>query len=185
MDILKIAKKFNHISALGIIPTDTVYGLAAKAQDEKAVTRLYNLKKRIKKPGTLITANIEQLTELGIKRKYLLPFTRYWPNPLSVVVPCPELDYLHQGINSLAIRIPKNTFLNELLRLTGPLMTSSANPPGLPEAKTILEAKRYFGKQIDFYVDGGNLSQNKPSTIVQMIDDQVVIIRQGEYLFKP
>ncbi len=172
-------------NAVGVIPTDTVYGIVSKASDQNAVQRLYQLKSRIQKPGTLLAYDIDQLVQLGLKRKYLTPFTKYWPNPLSVVIPCNNLSYLHQGLNSLAVRIPKNEFLRNILQKTGPLMSTSANLPSQPESKTIQEAKAYFGDKVDFYLDGGNLSNNKPSTIIQLIDDEVVILRQGEYIFKP
>lgn len=165
---------------VGIIPSDTVYGLIASAKNEAAVTRLYELKAREHKPGTLIAASVEQLVELGIKRRYLKAVERYWPGAVSVVVPCgPELGYLHQGKNSLAVRIPNDQKLLQLLQQTGPLMTSSANQPGEPPANTVEEAKHYFGDQPDFYADGGDRSGRKPSTVIRVIDDAIEVIRQG------
>src|ERR1700755_2744320 len=82
--------------AVGVIPTDTVYGIVARAKDEQAVTRLYALKNRENKPGTLIAASVEQLEDLGIKHRYLKAVEQYWPNPLSIVTPTgPILNYLH------------------------------------------------------------------------------------------
>lgn len=166
--------------AVGVIPTDTVYGLVACATDQEAVKRLYNLKDREHKPGTVIAANIDQLTELGIKRRYLTAVEQFWPNPLSIVIPCGlELAYIHQGKHSIAIRIPDDEKLQTLLEKTGPLLTSSANHPGELPANTIKEAEDYFGDEVDFYVDGGDLSDNKPSTVIRIIDDAVEIIREG------
>jgi L-threonylcarbamoyladenylate synthase len=127
---------------VGVIPTDTVYGLAARAADPQAVSRLYQLKQREHKPGTIVAANIDQLVELGIKKRYLTAVEQYWPNPLSIIIPTgEELGYLHQGLNSLAIRIPKDEALQRLLQETGPLLTSSANQPGEPTAETIVAAE--------------------------------------------
>jgi L-threonylcarbamoyladenylate synthase len=166
--------------AIGVIPTDTVYGVVARATDQQAVERLYMLKQRDAKPGTLIAANIDQLVELGLKRRYLTAIEQWWPGALSVVIPCgDELSYLHRGLRSLAVRIPDKADLLELLEATGPLLTSSANHPGQPTAHTVAEAKDYFGDEVDFYVDGGDLSKHQPSTVVRIVDDAIEILRDG------
>ncbi len=166
--------------AIVVIPTDTVYGVAARAHDSAAVSRLYQLKHRHEKPGTLIAANIEQLVELGIPRRYLTAVEQFWPGAVSVVVPCPiKLDYLTQSKRSLAIRIPGDTALRAQLQQTGPLVTSSANPPGEPTAATVAQARQYFGDAVDFYQDGGDLTGRPPSTIIRIVDDAVEVLRAG------
>lgn len=174
------AGKLAKPGAVGVIPTDTVYGLVARASDQAAVTRLYNLKSREHKPGTVIAANIDQLVELGLKRRYLKAVEQFWSEAVSVIIPCgPELEYLHQGKNSLAVRIPADESLRKFLTQTGVLLTSSANHPGEPMAMNVAEARKYFGNKVDFYADGGDLSGREPSTIIRIIDDAVEIIRQG------
>jgi L-threonylcarbamoyladenylate synthase len=166
--------------AVGVIPTDTVYGLVGVAADAGAVARIYELKQRENKPGTLIAANLDQLVALGLKRRYLKAVEQYWPGALSVVIPCgPELNYLHQGKNSLAVRIPDFPELLNLLKKVGPLQTSSANLTGQPPATTISEAKKYFGDKADFYIDGGDLSGREPSTVIRIVDDAVEVLREG------
>lgn len=171
----------NKPGSVGVIPTDTVYGLVAKANDKEAVSRLYGLKDRVNKPGTLIAANIDQLVELGIKRRYLKAVEQYWPGELSVIIPCTnkDLEYLHLGKNSLAIRIPAELRMLWLTETTGPLMTSSANTPGDPEASTLKEAQAYFGDKVDFYVDGGNIAGRRASTIIRIVDDAIEVLREG------
>lgn len=166
--------------SVGIIPTDTVYGLVARAADHAAVERLYGLKSREHKPGTVIAASIDQLVELGIPRRYLKAVEQFWPGAVSVVIPCgAELDYLHLGKNSLAVRLPEDKNLPELLAQTGALLTTSANHPGESVAKKLAEAKKYFGDNVDFYSDGGDLSTRSPSTIIRVVDDAIEVIRQG------
>jgi L-threonylcarbamoyladenylate synthase len=176
-----IPGKLLQAGAVGVIPTDTVYGLVARAADPSAVARLYELKHRERKPGTLIAGSIEQFEELGLKHRYLKAVEQYWPGPLSVIIPCsePSLAYLHQGVMSLAVRIPAQSEIAELLQKTGPLITSSANHPGEPTANAVDEARKYFGDTVDFYVDGGDLSDHKPSTIIRIIDDAIEVIREG------
>jgi L-threonylcarbamoyladenylate synthase len=179
--ILQDAAKLLRISgAVGVVPTDTVYGLVARAEDHVAVTRLYSLKQRENKPGTLIAASVDQLVNLGLTRRYLKAVEQFWPDSLSVIIPCgQELAYLHQGKLSLAVRIPKDETLRTLLETTGPLLTSSANQPGKTPAATVSQAKTAFGGTVDFYVDGGDLSDRKPSTVIRIVDDAIEVIRPG------
>jgi tRNA threonylcarbamoyl adenosine modification protein (Sua5/YciO/YrdC/YwlC family) len=164
--------------AVGVLPSDTVYGLMCRAADEQAVRRLYLLKSRDHKPGTLIAASIEQFVELGIKARYLKPVAQFWPGAVSVETPH-HIDYLNMGTGRQGLRIPADPPLQKLLEQTGPLQTTSANMPGEPVANTIAEAQAYFGDTVDFYVDGGDLSGRPPSTIIQIIDDAIEIIREG------
>lgn len=175
------SKSLQKPGAVGVIPTDTVYGLAARATDESAVARLYKLKKREAKPGTIIAADLEQLEQLGLKHRYLKAVEQFWPAAVSVIIPTsdPKLDYLHQHAMSLAVRLPANPELQELLRQTGPLLTSSANPPGEPTAATASQAQAYFGEQVDFYTDGGDLSLRQASTIIRIVDDAIEVVRPG------
>lgn len=166
-------------SGVGVLPTDTVYGLVCRAADQDAVARLYGLKNRENKPGTVIAANTDQLVELGIKARYLKAVEQYWPNPISIIMPNYELSYIHQGKGGIAVRIPKHQELQELLKQTGPLLTSSANQPGEPEAQNIDEARAYFGDKLDFYVDGGSFSNNQSSTVIRIVDDAVEVLREG------
>ncbi len=169
--------------AIAVAPTDTGYGVVARAADPEAVANLYHLKRREGKPGTLVAASIEQLIELGLKRKYLVAVEPLWPDALSVIIPCgPELKYLHQGVGSLAVRIPANEQFRDLIQRTGPLLTSSANQPGEPPATTIEEAKNYFGADVSWYEDGG-LVKGAPSTVIRMIDDAIEVVRQGAVYF--
>lgn len=166
--------------AIGVLPGDTVYGVMCRAADRQAVARLYAAKHRENKPGTLIAASVEQLEQLGLKRRYLVPVEQYWPGAVSVIIPCgPELTYLHMGLRGLAVRVPDDKPLLELLKHTGPLQTSSANLTGKPAANTVAEAQRYFGDNVDFYVDGGDLSGRLPSTVIRVLDDAVEVVRPG------
>lgn len=169
---------------VGVLPTDTIYGLVGSAANQAAVARLYGLKSREHKPGTVIAADIDQLVGLGVPRRYLKAVEQFWPNPISIEIPH-HIDYLSQQTGRQAFRIPKDPKVQALLKQTGPLITTSANPPGEPPANNLAEAQRYFGDQVDFYVDGGNLSNRPPSTIIRIIDDEIEIIRQGAVKIDP
>lgn len=161
------------------MPTDTVYGLVARAQDETAVMRLYALKNREQKPGTLIAASTNQLVALGVPQAAIDKVKQWWPNPLSAVLPIKGNEYLHQNVSTLAMRVVADPKISALLEKTGPLLTTSANQPGEPHATNIDEAVAYFGDSVDFYVDGGTIKDTAPSTIIRPAADGIEVLRQG------
>ncbi len=166
--------------AVGVLPTDTVYGLVCAAGSPEAVARLFTTKSRERKPGTILAANIQQFSDIGIRHRYVKAVEQFWPNPLSIIIPCgDELAYLHLGVHSLAVRIPDDATLREFLERTGPLMTTSANHPGEPTARNYQEAHGYFGDSIDFYVDAGDLGDRPPSTVIRVVDDAIEVLREG------
>jgi L-threonylcarbamoyladenylate synthase len=166
---------------VGVMPTDTVYGIVARAHDQQAVKRFYALKQREHKPGTVIAASIEQLIDLGVEEKYLRRVEKLWPASLSVETPLgPNLAYLHQDTGRQGFRVVADERVRHILEQTGPLVTSSANQPDEPTANTVEEAFDYFGDSVDFYVDGGDLSGRAPSTIMGLMPNgQIEIYRQG------
>ena len=169
---------------LAVIPTDTVYGIVASALDKNAVERVYKVRGRnVNKPCIVLCGEISDLSKLGIvlseNDKEIL--SKIWPNPVSVILPCldKKFDYLHRGINSLAIRIPKLEWLRKLLNEVGPIVAPSANLEGKPPAKNIIEAKRYFGERVSFYFEG-KVSKD-PSTIVLLSDGKLKVLRDGKF----
>lgn len=166
--------------AIGIIPTDTVYGLVAVAGHQEAITRLYRIKEREQAPGTMIAHSTEAFQSLGFPEPQLLRVAAHWPAPLSVVLDATDIPaYLKQTRDSLPARIPNHPDLLELLAVTGPLMTTSANTPHSPTSRTIDEAVAYFGDAVDFYVDEGDLGERPPSTIIGYNGDELIVYRRG------
>ena len=168
---------------IGILPTDTLYGLVGQALEKKTVERIYTVRKRNpKKPLIILISDIKDLSRFGIalspKEKNI--FTTLWQQPVSVIFPCDQKRfwYLHRGSKSLAFRMPKNKWLKAFILKTGPLVAPSANPEGLTPACTMNEAFNYFGDDIDFYLDGGVLNK-KPSTIIRFKKGSFVLERKG------
>jgi L-threonylcarbamoyladenylate synthase len=165
---------------VGVLPTDTIYGLVAAAKNESAVTRLYGLKQRESKPGTLIAASVEQLVDLGLPDPVLQAAAGLWPNPLSIIIPLDDqLGYLHQHVGGIAARVTSDKQLIDILHRTGPLLTTSANHPGMPSSTTIRMAHAYFNGRVDFYVDGGDISGQLSSTIISIQNGVIDIVREG------
>lgn len=167
--------------AVGVIPTDTVYGLVAKASRKGAIDRLYRIKPRHLQPGTTIGSSIEDFRELGFPEVELKKSQQYWPNSVSVVLDATHVEpYLKKRRTDLPVRIPNDWSLTKLLKTTGALMTTSANAPGQPTATNIQAAMDYFGDDVDYYVDAGDLGNRPPSTIIGFDDKgQVIVYRQG------
>lgn len=171
---------------IGVMPTDTIYGVVGSALNPETVEEIYNLRKREKdKPFIILISSIDDLKKFEIKltKEQKIFLENNWPNPLSVVLAVnnEKLKYLHRGKNSLAFRMPKDQELRELLKQTRPLVAPSANPAGAKPAETPKKAKEYFGNTVSFCVDGGKL-KSKPSTIIQLYEDGTrIILRQGDF----
>lgn len=166
--------------AVGVLPTDTVYGLVASARNQAAIQKLYGVKKRELQPGTTIAASSDDLALLGFPEEDLARAAKYWPNSISVVMDATNIPlYLKMTRAALPARIPNVQTLLDMLRQTGPLMTTSANAPGQPTATTIDAAIDYFGDQVDFYVDIGDLGERDPSTIIGFEGTSIHVYRDG------
>lgn len=167
---------------IAVIPTDTLYGIVARASDEAAVERIYKLRGRAPdKPCIILAAGIWQITDMSLWTDMHHALAgKYWPGPLSLVAPVAKTEaYLHRGTHTLAYRVPDRADLRKLLALSGPLVAPSANTQGNPPATTIAEAYAYFGDRIDGYVDGGMLDGAAPSTVAAVQDGAVRVLRQG------
>ncbi|MFZ3057884.1 MAG: L-threonylcarbamoyladenylate synthase [Minisyncoccales bacterium] len=162
---------------IGVIPTDTIYGIVCSAIEKKSVEKLYKIRKRdSKKPMIILISSLKDLNLFGVKIDKKIT-DKYWPGKVSIIVPIKKLEYLHRGKNSLAFRLPDNKALIKLIKISGPIVAPSANTEGDKSAETIEEAKEYFKDKIDFYVDCGKL-KSKPSKIISLLNNNIEIIRK-------
>lgn len=182
-EIIYILKR----GGVGVMPTDTIYGVVGSALNSKAVEKIYRLRKRNKnKPMIILISSLDDLKIFRIKTnvKTARFLQKFWPGKVSVILRVRNQEsgikfrYLHRGSNSLAFRLPRPMRLRKLLQKTGPLVAPSANWEGSPPAKTIRAAKKYFGKKVDFYLDAGNIV-SKPSTLIHFHQGQAKILRRG------
>lgn len=157
-----------------VLPTDTLYGLVGQALRPKTVARIYTLKKRNpKKPVIILIGDITELKKFKItlspKQKEVAK--KIWSSrrASSIIFDCSfkKFFYLHRGTKTLAFRLPRQKKFRAFLLKTGPLVAPSANPEGLPPAKNIKEAKKYFGEAVDFYLPG-KILEGKPSKIIRL-----------------
>ncbi|MFA5029322.1 MAG: L-threonylcarbamoyladenylate synthase [Patescibacteria group bacterium] len=173
---------------IGIMPTDTIYGLVGLALDKKAVERIYQVRQRKPdRPLIILIGSLSDLKLFGVdidsKTKEVL--ATYWPGAVSVVLPCKykKFEYLHRGAKTLAFRWPKGFALEETLLKTGPLVAPSANLEGREPAKNINEAKNYFLDSVDFYYGHKDLV-SLPSTLIKIENGEILVLRQGAVAIK-
>ena len=145
---------------LVVIPTDTVYGVAADAFSPAAVQRLLDAKGRGRQsPPPVLVPGIPTLAALAetVPDEVDALVKAFWPGGLTVVLPAsPSLVWdLGETKGTVALRMPDNTIALELLSETGPLAVSSANLTGRPAARTAAEAEGMLGESISVYLDGG------------------------------
>ncbi len=167
--------------AVGVFPTDTLYGLIGSAWEPEAVERIYFLKQRNpSKPLIVLINDIKTLESFGVELSQALEerLRAYWPGPYSIVLPVmdEQFEYLSRGHDTIAFRLPDNEQLRELIALAGPLVAPSANPEGRPPATTTEEARAYFGSDAEFYVDGGTL-EGPPSTLIEFDGEEATTLR--------
>jgi len=145
---------------LVVIPTDTVYGVAADAFSPAAVQRLLEAKGRGRQsPPPVLVPGVPTLAALAerVPEEVDALVEAFWPGGLTIVLPAsPSLVWdLGETKGTVALRMPDNTLALELLSETGPLAVSSANLTGRPAARTAAEAEAMLGESVSVYLDGG------------------------------
>lgn len=154
---------------LAVLRTDTLYGVLARADDEAAVERVYQLKHRdqAKSPIVLVADAGQMFDELPASQASLAD--QPWPARTSIILPSTDApEWLRRGNDSIAYRVPDDEALRRLLAETGPLIAPSANPEGLAPAMTVQQAIDYFGEAVDIYVDGGQVADDTPSRLLRV-----------------
>lgn len=152
--------------------TDTLYGLLAKAGDEAAVEKVYQIKGRDadKSPIVLIADRTQLYDQPSLELSRLMD--KKWPGKISIIAPSINApDWLKRSNQSVAYRLPDDDKLRQLIFSTGPLIAPSANPQGELPAASVDQAKNYFGEQVGVYVDGGVVDDDSPSQLLRVLDD--------------
>lgn len=167
---------------LVVAPTDTIYGLLARADSPRAVNELYRVRQRDRtKSCIILLSSADNIPELATKQRYIYD-QLYCERPTTIAarVSPDVMPHLVRTNATLAFRVvPPETGLSELIRRVGPLLAPSANLAGQPPATTVNEAIAYFGDQVAVYVNGGEIKGAMPSRIITFTDEgQLVALRQ-------
>lgn len=167
-------------------PTETFYGLAARADDPEAVLRIFEIKGREKgKPISILISSSRELKKwvlrVGQREKKLI--RRFWPGPLTLVFKAKKRvnPILTGRSGKIGVRVSSNRLARRLSLLAGGAITAtSANYSGDLPAMSGADARRLLGKKIDGVVSGKKLGRSKGSTILDGSGNRLKVIREGE-----
>jgi len=158
--------------AVGVMPTDTIYGVVASVRFPEALERIYEVKGRPKNKQMIhLISSLKQLKELGIKLNQAQQdsLNGVWPGPVSVILESDDtLPTSHGGTFTIAVRLPNKTELIDALEKTGPVVATSANVSGEPTPQNIEEIKTQL-PGLDFYIEG--VVGSTPSRLARMHTD--------------
>jgi L-threonylcarbamoyladenylate synthase len=164
-------------------PTDTVYGLGCNPFDIQAVNRLILAKQRPKGALPILVNSMVAAKRIGeFSRTSLTLVGKYWPGPLTLVVPVrDELPpAVTDGSPFVGLRIPKHeTALNLIEKCGGQIIGTSANVSGGPSPRTADEVLNQLGERLDLILDGGPTPLGKESTVVRVLEGAVDVLREG------
>ncbi len=166
-------------------PTETIYGLGADVQDRKAVKRIYDLKARdYGLPISILVSNLRMLREVAsdVPERALPLMRKFWPGPLTILFPASSIipKGLVTNTGKVGIRISSHPVAAALVEAFGrPLTTTSANLSGFPPSLSVKHVQKYFGDKLLCILDGGECEPTRGSTVVDIGDETMRIIRDG------
>jgi len=165
--------------------TDTFYGLGADPTNEQAVRKIRDLKGRDdQKPILLLISDSNQARNFigETSGRFDATAKHFWPGPLTLIgIARNELPHeLTAGTGTVGVRLPDGDDLRDLVRVCGGSLTAtSANPSGKPPARTAQEVEHYFPKGVDLIIDSGEVTVSKPSTVLDVSQEEIRFIREG------
>ncbi len=180
------AAKLLRKGKLVAFPTETVYGLGADATNDQAVREIFKVKGRPASDPLIVhlssIENFEKLADTTLARTKLDKLARFWPGPLSVVLPKKDLvpESVTAGLGTVALRIPSHPVALELLRVSQiPIAAPSANPFCYVSPTEAKHVDDQLGKQIELILDGGPCQVGIESTVLSLVGSQPKILRPG------
>lgn len=166
-----------------VFPTDTIYGVAADAFSPGGIGRLYQLKERpFDKALPVLIGELQQLDRLLLNKDDRLKqiTSAFWPGPLTVIaLKGPDVPPELSPYPTIGVRMPDLLFTLSLLKLTGPLATTSANLSGGPNPATVREVLDQLDGRVDLILDGGATPGPAASTVIDISGPELKILREG------
>ncbi|MBI2343087.1 MAG: threonylcarbamoyl-AMP synthase [Deltaproteobacteria bacterium] len=184
-DLIEQAVDFLRNGHVVAYPTETFYGLGVDFSNERAIKRLYELKRRDQGlPIALLVADMPMLAHCvtAIPDPARLMMRRFWPGPLTICFSAAETisRSLTTNTGKIGIRISSHPIATAMVRQFGrPMTTTSANLSGYPPSLEVRHVRRYFQDRIDCIVDGGECIASRGSTVIDIADETMAIIREG------
>lgn len=169
---------------LVVVPTDTVYGIAARVDRPEGLNAIFDAKGR---PPDLalpvLVGGVEEAQTLGrLDDRALRLAESFWPGPLTIVVPrAPGFTAELGGDgDTVGLRVPDHPIAAKILERTGPLAVSSANLSGDATPRTPDAVAKVFGDAVAVYLDAGPAPGGPPSTVVSISGRELKILREGQ-----
>lgn len=180
--IEEFAEILNNGGAL-VLPTETVYGIFAKALDETAVNHVYQLKKRPRdKAMNLNVADYQTILEFSKEQPSYLKdlFEAFLPGPLTIILKANNKvpAWINSGKSTVGFRLPNHPLTADLIKKTGPLIGPSANISGNESGKEYASIMAAFDHEVAGYEDDQAIT-GQDSTIVDLSGEKAKILRQG------
>ena len=165
-----------------IFPTDTVYGIGCNPYDSNAVKKIYEIKSREKiKSLPVLASSIQIVKEISIIDEFTEKIIKkYWPGPLTLILKLKDKN-LKKSLNledKIAVRIPNSECTLKLLNKCNLLVGTSANISGDSSFTDPQECMKNV-KNYDVFVDGGTITSKGESTIIEIKNEKIHIIREG------
>lgn len=171
-----------HRAEVVVIPTDTVYGLAADPASPEAMRRLFELKERPEGvPVAVLVASLDQASRLvEVTPTFTELVESHWPGALTIVADGSHAGrQLHLGeVTTVGVRLPDHDLIRACAADFGPIAATSANRHGEPTITDPGELHAAFGKDVSVIIDGGVL-EGAASTVVDVTTDPPAVLRQG------
>lgn len=166
-----------------VLPTETVYGLFAKALDEKAVNKVYALKKRPRdKAMNLNVASFEDILAFSQNQPAFLKklYQAFLPGPLTIILQANDEvpSWINSGLETIGFRVPDHPVTQEMIKAFGVLIGPSANISGKESGQVFKDILADFEYQVTGYEDDQALT-GQDSTILDLSGDFAKILRQG------
>lgn len=169
-----------------VFKTDTVYGIGTNAFDKEACKRIYEIKRRpMNKPLNVLISDLSMLKEIVdfINPAEQKLIDAFWPGPLTIKFKKKENvlpNVVSAGDEYVRVRLLKNGLAYSLIKTAGvPIVAPSANLSGSPTGTEIKNIINELGGKVDYILDSGNVNDNNTSTIVEINNEKVIIIREG------
>ncbi|ELA42865.1 Sua5/YciO/YrdC/YwlC family protein [Vittaforma corneae ATCC 50505] len=170
-----------------VIPTETVYGLAARIDNEKALNNIFKIKGRPSDNPLIVHISdrdmLDNLVDGDVPAEYSILMDRFWPGPLTLLFKCKDSvsrTLTGKDISTIAVRMPKGEKIRDLIKRIGvPLAAPSANTSGKPSPTRVAHVMDDLGERVSLYIDGGPCEIGIESTVFGIIDNSYMILRPG------
>ena len=169
-----------------IFPTETVYGIGGNALNTETIKKIYEVKKRpSSKPLSILVKDKDEIEKYAqitseIEKKII---DNFMPGPITLVLKKKENiipEIVTAGNDTIGVRIPNNNIIAQVLKSCSlPIAAPSANISGQPSSTKLEDVIDDFNGKVDAMIDGGECTEKVSSTVVQVVDGKVRILREG------